>query len=276
MGGASIAERTRVRRRARVRRSGHGARCGAGRADARRGGGARRGAGDRRARDSSAVPRAADRGDAAVRFRALSGPLRRSGRRQRGRDARAVVRHRRGSIPVAQRGPGAGAHRVVLPRNAGTGQRRHRVGGRARAVDLSRAAWRPRAALGDDRRREGRGRLRLGPAARSAPGVQDRLSAAVRLALLRRSRPALFRPARRSMPMLGSSNVESVGWRVLGEEPVTTDAGVVRAMRLSRAGTSEDDPAIDVWLALDARIVPVRMRITEPSGRALDQVLASQ
>ena len=109
------------------------------------------------------------------------------------------------------------------------------------------------------------------------PGVQDRLSAAVQLALLRQSRPALFEPgATIHLPMLGSSNVESVGWRVLGEEPVTTDAGVVRAMRLSRAGTSEDDPAIDVWLALDARIVPVRMRITEPSGRALDQVLASQ
>jgi hypothetical protein len=109
------------------------------------------------------------------------------------------------------------------------------------------------------------------------PGVQDRLSVAVQLALLRQSRPALFeRGATIRVPMLGSSSVESVGWRVLGEEPVTTDAGVVRAVRLSRAGTSEDDPAIDVWLALDARIVPVRMRITEPSGRALDQVLASQ
>ena len=109
------------------------------------------------------------------------------------------------------------------------------------------------------------------------PGVQDRLSAVVQLALLRQSRPAQFeRGATIRLPMLGSSSVESVGWRVLGEEPVTTDAGVVRAVRLSRAGTSEDDPAIDVWLALDARIVPVRMRITEPSGRALDQVLASQ
>lgn len=109
------------------------------------------------------------------------------------------------------------------------------------------------------------------------PGVQDRLSVAVQLALLRQSRPALFeRGTTIRLPMLGSSSVESVGWRVLGEEPVSTDAGVVSAVRLSRAGTSEDDPAIDVWLALDARIVPVRMRITEPSGRALDQVLASQ
>ncbi|MCO5107620.1 MAG: DUF3108 domain-containing protein [Burkholderiaceae bacterium] len=109
------------------------------------------------------------------------------------------------------------------------------------------------------------------------PGVQDRLSAAVQLALMRQSRPALFEAgATIRLPMLGSSSVESVGWRVLGEEPVTTDAGVVQAVRLSRTGSSEDDPAIDVWLALDARIVPVRMRITEPSGRALDQVLATQ
>ena len=109
------------------------------------------------------------------------------------------------------------------------------------------------------------------------PGVQDRLSAVVQLALLRQSRPALFeRGATVELPMLGNSRVESVGWRVLGEETVATDAGPVAALRLSRAMVDADEPAIEVWLALDARIVPVRMRITEPNGRALDQVIASQ
>ena len=109
------------------------------------------------------------------------------------------------------------------------------------------------------------------------PGVQDRLSAVVQLALLRQSRPALFeRGATVELPMLGHSRVESVGWRVLGEETVATDAGPVAALRLSRAMVDADEPAIEVWLALDARIVPVRMRITEPNGRALDQVIASQ
>ncbi len=73
----------------------------------------------------------------------------------------------------------------------------------------------------------------------------------------------------------GAPGAIGVDWIVIGEETVATDAGTVRALRLQRAGVG-DDPAIDLWLALDARIVPVRMRVTEPTGRALDQVLASQ
>ena len=108
------------------------------------------------------------------------------------------------------------------------------------------------------------------------PGVQDRLSVAVQLALMRQARPQQFEPgATIRLPMLGNSSVEPVDWIVIGEETVATDAGTVRALRLQRAGVG-DDPAIDLWLALDARIVPVRMRVTEPTGRALDQVLASQ
>ncbi|MCZ7558742.1 MAG: DUF3108 domain-containing protein [Burkholderiaceae bacterium] len=108
------------------------------------------------------------------------------------------------------------------------------------------------------------------------PGLQDRLSATVQLALMRQSRPAQFEPgATIRLPMLGNSSVEPVDWVVIGEESVDTDTGAVRALRLNRAGAG-DDPAVDVWLALDHRIVPVRMRITERTGRALDQVLASQ
>jgi len=109
------------------------------------------------------------------------------------------------------------------------------------------------------------------------PGVQDRLSATVQLALMRQSRPTQFEPgARIRLPMLGNSSVDPVDWVVIGEESVDTDAGAVRALRLNRASAGGDDPTIDVWLALDQRIVPVRMRITERTGRALDQVLASQ
>lgn len=115
-----------------------------------------------------------------------------------------------------------------------------------------------------------------GARAQAPAGVQDRLSALVQLALLRQSRPALFATgATIELPMLGNSSIESVGWRVLGPEPVRTDSGVVETLRLSRAVTDGREAAIDVWLALDARVVPVRLRITEPNGRALDQVIAS-
>lgn len=112
---------------------------------------------------------------------------------------------------------------------------------------------------------------------REAPrGVQDRLSVTVQLALMRQARPAQFEPgATIRLPMLGNSSVEPANWVVIGEETVQTDAGAVRALRLNRAGAG-DDPSVDVWLALDGRVVPVRMRITERTGRALDQVLASQ
>lgn len=115
-------------------------------------------------------------------------------------------------------------------------------------------------------------------ARREAPaGVQDRLSAMVQLALMRRSRPALFEPgATIALPVIGNSRVEAANWRVLGEEEVATHVGPVTALRLNRAPAANNEPTIDVWLALDARIVPVRMRITEAGGRALDQVLASQ
>jgi hypothetical protein len=76
--------------------------------------------------------------------------------------------------------------------------------------------------------------------------------------------------------MLGPSRVDQVTWRVLGEEQVATEAGAVAALRLSRESLDGDDPAIDVWLALDSSIVPVRMRITDRGGRALDQVIAAQ
>ena len=109
------------------------------------------------------------------------------------------------------------------------------------------------------------------------PGVQDRMSAVVQLALLRQARPALFeRGASIVLPMLGPSRVDQVTWRVLGEEQVATEAGAVAALRLSRESLDGDDPAIDVWLALDSSIVPVRMRITDRGGRALDQVIAAQ
>ena len=109
------------------------------------------------------------------------------------------------------------------------------------------------------------------------PGVQDRMSAVVQLALLRQSRPELFeRGASIVIPMLGHSRVDHVTWRVHGEEQVATEAGTVKALRLSSASLDRDDPAIDVWLALDASVVPVRMRIADRGGRALDQVIVPQ
>lgn len=109
------------------------------------------------------------------------------------------------------------------------------------------------------------------------PGLQDRLSMLVQLALLRQARPAMFAPGSVIvLPVLASSKVAAATWRVLGEEPVDTGDGPQPALRLSRAASGADDPAVDVWLALDARVLPLRLRIAEANGRALDQVLQTR
>lgn len=77
--------------------------------------------------------------------------------------------------------------------------------------------------------------------------------------------------------MVASSKVETARWNVAGEEPVTTDAGTFPALRLTRRpAAGEDEPTIDPWLVLDSRIAPLRVRITEINGRALDQVIVAQ
>jgi len=109
------------------------------------------------------------------------------------------------------------------------------------------------------------------------PGLQDRLSILVQLALLRHARPAMFAPGSEIvLPVLASSKVAAATWRVLGEELVDTGDGPQPALRLSRAASGADDPAVDVWLALDARVLPLRLRIAEANGRALDQVLQTR
>lgn len=113
-----------------------------------------------------------------------------------------------------------------------------------------------------------------GERARAQAGMQDRLSIFVQLGLLLRSNPSVFAPgATIALPLLASSRVESASWRVLGVEAVAGDARAVRAMHLRRDPADGDEPGIDVWLALDARVLPLRVRITEASGRALDQIV---
>ncbi|HEY0879259.1 MAG TPA: DUF3108 domain-containing protein, partial [Zeimonas sp.] len=105
-------------------------------------------------------------------------------------------------------------------------------------------------------------------------GAQDRLSVFVQLGLLLHADPARFAPgATVELPVLASSRIAPAAWRVLGTETLVTGEAALVAVRLRREPTDDEEPAIDLWLALEPRVLPVRVRVTESSGRALDQIV---
>jgi hypothetical protein len=106
------------------------------------------------------------------------------------------------------------------------------------------------------------------------PGAQDRLSVFVQLGLLLHAEPARFAPgAVLEIPVLASARVEATTFRVLGNETVTAGEAAIAALHLRREPLDDEDPAIDLWLALEPQVLPLRVRVTEASGRALDQIV---
>lgn len=121
-------------------------------------------------------------------------------------------------------------------------------------------------------------RVRFASGAEAAlpPGVQDRLSVFVQIGLLLQADPSRFAPgAVVEIPVLASSRIESSSFRVLGSETIATGEEAVAALHLRRDARDEE-PAIDLWLALEPRVLPLRVRVTEASGRALDQVVVDE
>jgi hypothetical protein len=121
----------------------------------------------------------------------------------------------------------------------------------------------------------GQARFSGGQRASAPPGTQDRLSMLIQLGLIARGRPSLLAPGMTlSLPELGSRSVDTVAYRSLGDETLATDEGPVRALRLTRHdGDPARDPRIDIWLGYDQHLLPVRIRLTDPGGRVLDQIL---
>lgn len=151
--------------------------------------------------------------------------------------------------------------------------------GRVSASGLQPERYRERR--GERREKEavldaGTERVRFASGAEAAlpPGVQDRLSVFVQLGLLLQADPLRFAPgAVVEIPVLSNSRIEASSFRVLGSETIAAGAIDLAALHLRRAPLDDEEPAIDLWLALEPRVLPLRVRITESSGRALDQVV---
>jgi Protein of unknown function (DUF3108) len=109
-------------------------------------------------------------------------------------------------------------------------------------------------------------------------GLQDRLSSLFQLGLLARAQPELFTAGKTvEIPELNLRDVEKIRYVVDGPAELKTALGVLRTLHLTRQpGASGKDPEIELWLDYDFGMLPVRIRLTDASGRVIDQVIDSK
>jgi hypothetical protein len=114
------------------------------------------------------------------------------------------------------------------------------------------------------------------PQAALAEGMQDRLSVLMQLAMLLAADPARFpEGARIALPTAGSREAGEWVFQVGGPEDLVLPGGRVAAVKLERPPRSAYDQRIEVWLAPGQAYAPVRLRLTNPDGGAVDQRWAS-
>jgi hypothetical protein len=104
-----------------------------------------------------------------------------------------------------------------------------------------------------------------------ADGMQDRLSVIVQLAMVVGAQPARF-PAGTQIALPTASTREADLWifDVEGEEDLVLPGGEVHALKLQRLPRREFDQKIELWLAPGMDYAPVRLRLTNPNGGAVD------
>jgi hypothetical protein len=106
-------------------------------------------------------------------------------------------------------------------------------------------------------------------------GTQDRLSVFYQLGLMARADPAAFGAGTAvEVPVATMREVRIERFQVVGDDVLVVPGGPIRALHLFRPtpeGTS--DPRIDLWLGYDFEMLPVRLRIEDPSKGVLDQVI---
>jgi hypothetical protein len=107
-------------------------------------------------------------------------------------------------------------------------------------------------------------------------GVQDRLSVQFQLGALLQAQPALREVGTAiQVTVAGSRKLDIWTVNVKAQETLQIDGADVLTLRLTkepRAG-QDYDRTVDMWLAPSMHWLPVRVRISEPTGKALEQML---
>jgi hypothetical protein len=110
------------------------------------------------------------------------------------------------------------------------------------------------------------------PQAALATGMQDRLSVVVQLAVLIAAQPASFtRGTQITIPTATTREAQEWTFSVEGEEDLQLPGGEVRALKLQRLPQGPYDQKVELWLAPRMDYAPVRVRLTNPNGDAVDQ-----
>ncbi|NLD70645.1 MAG: DUF3108 domain-containing protein, partial [Limnobacter sp.] len=106
--------------------------------------------------------------------------------------------------------------------------------------------------------------------------TQDRLSVLAQLGLLLAAGDGASLGAGYTFefPMLATSRITRSQWRIEEPEELRFEAGTVVAIPIRRlVPPGDDSPSIVVWFDPDRLPWPVRVRVAEADGQALDQVL---
>ena len=110
------------------------------------------------------------------------------------------------------------------------------------------------------------------PEALLVEGTQDRLSVVLQLASLVAGSPAKHAVGTTiTIPTAGTGDAENWIFSVEGEEDLRLPGGTVRALKLQRLPRKEYDQKVELWLAPRMDYAPVRLRLTNPNGDAVDQ-----
>lgn len=97
------------------------------------------------------------------------------------------------------------------------------------------------------------------------PGAQDMLSMFYQLS----ARYPWIPPQRNEVTVATGRKSERYAFEVLGEELLPTVQGPLRTLHLRTAAGVE---AIDIWVGLDLRDLPVKIRYTDRQGDSFDQI----
>lgn len=122
--------------------------------------------------------------------------------------------------------------------------------------------------------------IQFGPAApvpAPAAGAQDRLSLQFELARLRARHPESYGTGTtHAVTMIGTRSLDPWTFTVGPEETIETGMGSTRAVRIwARRPVRDVEETIEVWLGVDLRWMPVRIRMVDRNRSVIDSVLQS-
>ncbi len=107
-------------------------------------------------------------------------------------------------------------------------------------------------------------------------GEQDRYSITWQLASVARGTPGKFKPGSTwKFLVAGRRDVQAWTFKVMQQEKTGTGMGELTTMRVLRLAEDPKDQEIEIWLAPSLGWYPVKLRIAEPDGDHVEQILES-